>query len=252
MDNKEKSTTLDQILEKIKGDKVKMHSKHYFILELVAIILAIVAAVLLSLYLFSFTLFSLRQNGIWYLSGFGLSGVKASLFLIPWTIIFVVGLLVAGIEFLSRKFSFSYRRPVIYSIGGIILIVILGSFLIDKGTSLHPKFMERANEGRLPIGARGFYESFGVPKGRDVHLGEVLEIEENIFQLRTRKREPLRVIVTTKTIFPEGRDIKINDTVIVLGRCNKEGTIKAVGVKKVHNMMIPCYGNLCEKKMYMK
>ncbi len=231
------SALAQKILEKLKSDKVKMRPKIYFILKAVLIILGILVVALFVLYLLSFIVFVMRANGIWYLHSFGFPGIRASLTLLPWLLIFISVLLIFVLEVLLKRFSFAYRRPVFYSLLGIIIFAALGSFIIDR-TSFHPAMFSRAQKGTFPIGGP-LSREFGMAKSRDVHRGIVSEIIDNGFVLKTPDGSNLSVIITPETRFPLGTDIKEGDSVIVFGK-RDDGTVKAFGIRKAgDNFNIP-------------
>jgi len=89
-----------------------------------------------TLFLISFISFALKSNGVLVLPIFGL--------------IIVAIILIAILEALFKHFSFTYRRPVLYSIIGILIVVLLSALIIDR-TPFHRGLFNRAREGRLPI-----------------------------------------------------------------------------------------------------
>jgi len=228
----QKSSISDKVLNQIKGNQVKMRPKIYFVLKTLSIVLGIFIVVLFALYLVSFVVFALKASGAWYLSGFGFSGFKASIVLIPWLLILVAIILIVILETLVKRFSFSYRQPILYSVLGIIIFVFLGSFAIGK-TGLHPNLFQKAKEGRLPV-AEKFYRGFGMEKFQNVHKGVVSELTDNGFIIKTYNDEVLVVIITDKTRFLFEDDIKIDDIVLILGERDNH-VITADGVRKIND-----------------
>lgn len=226
----QKSLASDKILEQIKKGQVKMRPKIYFVLKTLLIVLGIFVVALFALYLVSFIVFALRASGAWYLSGFGFPGIKASIVLIPWVLILMALVLIIVLEVLVKRFSFSYRQPIFYSLLGIIIFVFLGSFVIGK-TGLHPNLFEKAREGRLPV-AEKFYRGFGMAKFQNVHRGIVSELTDNGFSIKTCNDEVLVIIVTDETRFLFEGDVEIGHMIIILGE-RENGTIVATGVRKV-------------------
>jgi len=226
----QKSSISDKVLDQIKGDQVKMRPKIYFVLKTLLIVLGIFIVALFALYLVSFIVFALRASGAWYLSGFGFPGIKASIILIPWLLILMALILIIILEVLVKRFSFSYRQPILYSALAIIIFVLLGSFAIGQ-TGLHPNLFQRAREGRLPV-AEKFYRGFGMGKFHNVHRGIVSGLTDNGFSIKTCNDEILIVIVSSETRFLFEGDVEINDMVIILGERDNH-TITATGVRKV-------------------
>ena len=228
----QKTSISDKVLGQIKGGQVKMRPKIYFILKTLLIVFGIFTVALFALYLVSFIVFALQASGAWYLSKFGFQGIKASIVLIPWLLIFVALLLIITLEALVKRFSFSYRQPILYSVLGIIIFVLLGSFAIGK-TGLHPNLFQKAREGRLPV-AEKFYQGYGMEKFHNVHRGVVSELRDNGFSIKTCRDEILLVIVTPETLFLFEGNVEMYDGVIILGE-RDDHIIIALGVRKIND-----------------
>jgi len=205
-----------------------MKPKVYFILKAALIVLAAAIVGLFALFLISFMSFALRANGILVLPIFGFRGFEAFLTSIPWLLIILAAVLIFILEMLFRHFSFTYRRPILYSVVGVIILVLLGSFIIDR-TSLHPDLFDRAQRGRLPIFGPVYRGFGGLQKPANAHFGTVTEILEQGFIIKDRDEEAIKII------FREDlkSDVKVDDTVMVFGQ--KEGnTVMAEGMIKVN------------------
>lgn len=231
MKNNLKETNLaKQILSKIEKRQVGMKPKIYFILRLILIASAVLFAVLFSLYLTSFIIFSLQANGVWLLPGFGFGVLGIFLKSLPWLLILVALILIIVLELLVKHFSFTYRRPILYSVLAIIVFVVLGGFVVAH-TGLHSNLFWKAQEGRLPV-AGGFYRGFGAPKIEDVYQGIISEITDGAVQLETINGE-LLTVVTSTVRFPSEMDIKEGSGVLIIGR-RTDGTIEAMGIRRLN------------------
>ncbi len=238
MNNNLPKQLAEKVLSKLKTDKVKMKPKIHFILRTLLIVLGIVVLALFILYLISFVTFTLRASGLWFLPGFGFHGVRILFTSIPWLLVLTALFLIVILETLVERFSFAYRRPILYSTIAIVLIVVVSSFLINK-TQFHPFLFRQAQEGRLPPIAGEFYRGFSAPKFQDVHRGVVSEITDDGFRVEMSDGEILEVIVSSETRFPFGTGIKESDTVIILGE-RDNGTVRASDVRKIDdNLNIP-------------
>lgn len=224
------SALANKIIAKLKSGQVKMRPKIYFIFKTSLIVLGIFVVVLFILYLISFIFFALRASGVWYLHSFGFPGIKGSLTLLPWLLIFICAVLIIVLETLLKRFTFAYRQPILYSLLGIIVFALLGSFIMGK-TSLHPALFSQAQKGRFPVGGP-IYREYGMAEFRDVHRGIVSEITDNGFVVKTRQGTTLTVVIIPETRFPLGTDIKENDAVVVFGK-QENGTVKAFGIRKI-------------------
>jgi hypothetical protein len=227
-----KKSIKEIVLDKIKKGEVKMRPKAHFVLKTILALSGAIILALFVLYLISFIAFALRAGGMGSLPGFGSRGLSSLLVSIPWLLILIAALLIVALEILVRRFAFSYRRPILYSVLTIIFLVFMGSFIINK-TYLHPSLFQRAQEGRLPV-AGEFYRDFGMPKSRDMHRGIVSGITDDGFYLKTPEGETLTVVIASETRFPMGVGIKEGDAVMVLGG-RDNNTIQAFGISKIND-----------------
>lgn len=230
-DNSIKTSLTDRILGKLKSGEFKMKPKVYFILKAVLIILSALIVALFTLFLISFISFALRANGVLVLPIFGFRGFSAFLFSIPWLLIIVAVLLIIVLEMLFKHFAFAYRRPILYSVIGIIIVVVLSTFIIDK-TPLHPGLFGRAREGGLSVFGPVYRDFGGMQKPRNANFGVVIDTTEQGFIMKTRDEQTINVIIEAQTRLPFGKDIEKDDAVMVLGERN-DGTIRAEGVIKI-------------------
>jgi hypothetical protein len=229
-EQEQKKSIKDLVLDRIKSGGIKMRPKIYFALKTLSIALGVLVVGFFLLFLISFITFSLRISGAWFLPGFGLRGFGAFLNDLPWLLILISALLIVVLEVLVKHFSFTYRRPILYSLLGIILVVLVGSFLVGE-TPLHPSLFQRAQEGRLP-GIAPLYRDFGVPRLEDVDHGIVVEKTDNGFVIETPQGDKFTVVVSPKTILSPDSDVKEGDVVVVLGKL-KDGVIQSFEIHKV-------------------
>lgn len=231
MEQKPRENSLKaRVLSAIEGGKVTMRPKWHFVLTTA---LAVSGAVFLSLaltYLASFVVFIMRQNGSWYVTCFGAQGLRAFLTALPWVLILVAVAILALLEVLVRRFSFSYRRPLLYSVLAILALVTLSSLLVAR-TSLHPKLMRHAEERQLPIGGK-FYRGYGARDAEDVRPGFVVKMMDDGFEIDTYRGAHLPVLVTASTEFVPDDRLMVGNHVIVFGPM-AEGRIHAFGVRVV-------------------
>ncbi len=242
----QKSPLVDKVLNKLENSQVKMRPKAYFILKTVLIALAIIVVTLFALYLTSFIVFALRASGLWYLPKFGFSGIGALITLLPWLLIFIAALLIVVMEILVKYFSFAYRRPILFSMLGIILLVLLGGLLIDK-TQFHADLFQKAQERRLPI-AGELYRNLGTSE--DVHRGIVSQMINKGFLIETQKGQVLTIIITPDTRLFDA-NINKNDVVVVMGK-QDNGIVKALAVRKIRDNLPPRHLRMNLNKQLMK
>ena len=230
INNQEQKSIKERILEKIKSGEVKMRPKIYFVLKAILIVGGIFLVAGFIIFLISFIHFHLRASGLWYLPAFGPRGFLTAFRFLPWILVFLSLALILILEILAKRFSFVWRRPMLYSLLIIIFVVLIGGFIIGK-TAFHPRLFFQAREGKLPLMAP-IYQEFGMPKFEDVHRGVVEKLTENGFLLRKADNELLTIILSSNTQFPFGKEVKEGDSVVVMGK-RDDSTILAIGVRKI-------------------
>lgn len=220
----------NKIIDKIKTGEVKIKPKIYFALNTALIILGIIITGIFTLFLISFISFALKASGLWFMPNLGFYGFGMFFKSLPWILIIAVLLLIVLLEIAAKHFSFVYRKPILYSLLFIVLIVFLAGFMIDQ-TPFHSKLFLKAKEGELPL-AGPMYRDFGMPDFRNIHRGIVSDITENGFVMKTTKEQELNVLVGPETKLKPDFEIKTEDEVVVFGERNN-GTIKALNIRKV-------------------
>ena len=216
---KQPSSISEKVLGKISSGQIKMRPRAIFILKIIAVILAVFFAAIFVVFLISFIVFSLRSSGLWFLPGLGFRGLGILFNSLPWLLIFITVVSVIVLELLIRRFSFSYRRPLVYSIFGVFILVLLGG---------------------LPI-AGEFYRQFGAPKLNFVHSGLVATTTDGSFDLETGRGETLRIFIASSTRFSLDKNqeiIKKDDQVIILGKRDND-SVQAFDIRRVDKRFEP-------------
>lgn len=226
-----------KILNQIKKGEVKMHSRAHFLLRSAFVFFGLVLAVFALIYLVSFIFYFLKQSGTFYLSGFGPRGLFLFLGSFPWMLAILVLFLLVIIEVLSRRYSFSYKTPVLYFILITLLIIVGGSFLVSE-TGLHPRLQKLSQEKRL-CGFGTFYRSRGRSKHSNRVMGKVLEITEDGFYLQDSQDNEFKVVISDKTRVIPDADFEKEDLIMVLGE-KENNKIYAFGIRKVKAESFPC------------
>lgn len=230
MNNQEQKSIKDAVLDKIKDKEVKMRPRTYFVLRTVLAIFGTIVAALFILYLVSFIMFATRTSGVWFLPKFGFPALGIFFRSLPWILIIMALVLIVVLELFVKHFAFVWRRPVLYSVLGIIILTILGSFIIFR-TNLHSDIFWKARQGDMPLpGTRQFYRGFGAPKLSDVHYGIVSGISDTGFTLETQRNEVLNIFVASTTRVLSAKEIEKGDRVLILGN-RTNGTVQALDVR---------------------
>ena len=134
------------------------------------------------------------------------------------------------LEILVRRYSFAYRRPLLYSVAGVTLLVIVGGYVV-AGTSFHGRMFRYAERNELPL-VGGFYREYGHQRFRNIHKGLVEEAAENKLVIKDRRGEILTVLMTPETRLSSGADFLKGDLVVVFGN-RDDHTVRALGIRKI-------------------
>lgn len=227
MENKKEKSIETDVLNKIEKGEVKMHSKTFFTLKNVLLALSILATLFITVYLFSFILFAGFRSGLWFLP---LSfGIIALLMNFPWLILLLFVLFAILLEYLLNRYSISYKRPLLYSLIFIFLLIsILGC--MSHTTNLHGYIYQK----NVPI-ITNMYDNFDLPCSGRIHRGAVLQINRNGFLLNEEEGDTTNVVYVESANIPKRiiKDIEIGDGVVVFGQENNENIIMAIGVHEI-------------------
>lgn len=207
-----------------------MKPKWHFILYASLAALGSIIVVLALMYLISFIVFVLHQSGLWFIPSFGREGWYTLLTSLPWLLILLVFLFLGVLEILVRRYAFAYRQPLLYSIVGITILVLVGGWAVTL-TPLHGRFSAFAHHRGLPV-ADFWYRSFEGGHPPSVHRGTIAKLTTSGFILENREGELVVVAITPRTHLPLGAEFTTGTNVVVFGnRQNK--ILKAFGVKNI-------------------
>lgn len=235
MDNEpnktEEKIVEDKVLADIESGKLKMRPRWQFILQTTLLAIGAILILFAVLYLVSFIFFILHENGAWFVPAFGLPGWFALFRRLPWALIGLAVVFIAILEFLVRRYSFAYHRPLLASALTIIGIVLVGGALISA-TRFHNDLFAAARHNGLPI-VGGMYRGYGMPRFNDIHPGEVIETATGTFVLQDDDGDTSTVIITPQTMLPEGDGFEASETVIVFGPAGPDRIIQAFGIQRI-------------------
>lgn len=223
-----------RILEVIGSGRIRMRPRWHFFLRAVLAALGGIIVLLAALYVTSLGIFVLRENGAWFVPVFGRRGWYEFFASLPWLLAILSLLFAVVLEILARRFSHAYRRPLIYSLIGIVVIVCIGGLLIAV-TPLHGRFFRFAEQHRLPV-AGHFYRLFASQHLANVHRGTVATLTQDGFTMQNRRGELLQIIVTPETRFPSGANFRQGDTAVIFG-VRDDHTIHALGVRRLNDAL---------------
>ena len=226
-----------EILSQIKEGKVEMKSHGYFLLRTILGVLGVFLLSLCLVFLVSFILFGLRKSGVALAPGFGPQGFILFAMSLPWMLILITVAFLAVLEILIRKYSFVYKKPILYSLIGVfgittLITLLLPSFAIHNSVfrAYRPEGGDRGAD--MPTIGR-FYRGFGMPHSPDLVRGVVLDFATGTLIISTDGGVTSSVIFTDMTkIFP-GTSMKIGDELLIFGPRSTSGMIQAFGIRGI-------------------
>lgn len=232
----EKHNIKEAILESIRARKIGMHSKNYFYLRIAALAVVSVLVLLISIFILNFLLFSIRINSQDIFLGFGPRGWSAFLAFFPWELLATDAVLVGVLLALLRQFKFGYKSPLLYMLGGLVMLTLVAGFAVDKA-GVNEHFLRQADENRLPGAFGDFYGHARRPpppgSGFCRHC-RIVAIEGNVLTVEEVRSEG----TTTRTIVLPANDpnattslLKVGDIIFVAGDAASDGNIRAFGVR---------------------
>ncbi len=224
------------IEEKIATGDVTKKSRLYFVLRSVALYMGAVIILCVSVYLMSLVLFISQAQGSWLLTGFGWDGFKELFISLPWLIIGLVLLLVVVMEILSRQFAFVYRRPLLLSLVGFILLIIAAGTGIAS-TTLHRTLYNSARNNHLPM-AGGLYRGLRGMRPHNAYFGVVNSQQGPVWQVTLKDDDDVDVMINDRTRFPFGDQVVPRDHILIIG-VRSDGRIYAFGIRKIGPEMEP-------------
>lgn len=223
----------ERILQVINRGKVVMKPRWHFILQTVLAISAILIIVLALLFLSSFIIFLLRQNGLLYITSFGPRAIREIFIFFPWLFFIAVIVFIFVLEILVRRYAFAYRQPLLYTILSIVVLVIAGSYIVDK-TSLHHELYRGSQQYGYPI-AGPLYKKVMIHHSPNVTPGVIMVLRNDGFTMRSYIQENINVIVLPETKLPYGAAFSSGDFVVVFGPLHN-GTIQALGIRPLERV----------------
>lgn len=140
----------NSILAQIKKGKVSMRPRWQFVLQaaLAGVGLAIVGVMLI--YLLSFVIYIMREEGFIWMPLHGSRELLEFFRLLPWLLILSSIIFFGILELLVRKYSFAYKKPLIYSLL-IILTLSLAASIFMSQIGVHERLERFARERNLPV-----------------------------------------------------------------------------------------------------
>jgi hypothetical protein len=235
MEENTKKTVQEEVVEAIKDGRVCMRPRWQFVLRGALAVLGGILIALVLLYVISLMLFMMKQSGVAVAPLIGWKGVLAFMRALPWLLIVFSLVFIILLEVLVRRYAFAYRRPLLVSAVGIIVLVFAGGFVIAQ-TSFHARIFRGARDHKLLFVER-VYRSGGMPPP-GVYRGFIDATTTQGFYLRAVEGGRLPVGITKETRLPRAWEPRHNMPVIIFGFPASD-TVQAVGVKVLGREQLP-------------
>ncbi|MBL8030332.1 MAG: hypothetical protein JNN11_03725 [Candidatus Doudnabacteria bacterium] len=227
-ENNSEASMEKKVLETIEKNRLKPLSRWYFIAQSSALGIGLVVVALLILFFASLILFNLRENRTYMAPGFGFYGFGVFFLSLPWLLIALVAGLLILLEYILRRYKFTYQRPILYSFVAMALLVSVGSIFISQ-SKMHESLMAKSRLKPKFFGSP-IYRRLGLPKTDQLTIGKVFETNAQGCRLNTKGGESWQVYINDETHLPHDYSISNGDIIMVIGP-KSENSIKAVGVK---------------------
>lgn len=214
MTNDKQSNIKKMVLDRIINGDIKKVPKFVFSIKALLFFLAIIIVSAFVIFLTSFVIYALQVSDLLFLPKFGLKGIEVLFRNLPWLLILLVLFFILILEILVTRYSFAYRRPLLYSSLGIIFLVVIISFFVRQ-TLIHEKIYGDIQCKESSI-VKSFYDIYTKPTPDQFHPGTVLEVYSDSFILENRDKTTITVVIGQNTqIRPELKIYKGGKLLIV-------------------------------------
>ncbi len=220
------------VMDAIKKGTVTMRPRWHFVLVSTLAAIGALIVLLALCYLASLSVFFLHDSGAWFAPSFGGRGWFSVLRAIPWLLIFLVIIFAALLEVVVRRYAFVYRKPLLLSVVGILLLVFVGGSLI-AATPFHRQMKFYADHHELsPLLSFVYGMPFRAPPPPDVYRGVILATTTTGFIINDENGAgTTTVIVNDTTRLPYGHNFSVGTDVVVVGDSRGHDVVWAFGVR---------------------
>lgn len=216
-----------EILDKIKNGELDMKPKWHFVLKSALLLLGTVITALLAIYFLSFVFFTLRETGVGFSVLYGFKGISLFVIHSPWILISATAVFIGVLYLLITHYSFSYQKPLVYSMVGVVLFALVGSVIVEQ-TTMHKQLQQYSEQMEVPVFSP-MYRGAKTSPSENIVYGEILEVNEGGLRVQSATGE-VAVAITENTRQKPGDEYQPGTHVIIFGE--KDGDrIEAFGVR---------------------
>jgi uncharacterized protein YacL len=140
--SKELKNITNVVMDRIHHDKIKMHSKVYFVVGSLLLFSGLIASMIVSVFFVGLIRFSLRTHG-----PMGEYRLDQMISNFPWwmVVVAILGLIIG--MWLFRRYDFSYKINFKFVIIGFIVAMIMAGWLLDMTGLNDTLFRQGPNQG---------------------------------------------------------------------------------------------------------
>ncbi|MBD3300004.1 MAG: hypothetical protein GF347_01505 [Candidatus Moranbacteria bacterium] len=129
--NKQSSTEIKKnIMGKLKKNEIKMKARWTFLAKKIGLQSGVWLALVLLIFLVNAFFYFIKSNGLLLPLHYGESYIQKFFHSLPYDLILIILVLFLILNFLVKKFDFSYKKPFIIVLGGLLGFIILWAFLL--------------------------------------------------------------------------------------------------------------------------
>ncbi len=221
-----KNNILERIVTTIRAGRLKQRSRFHFILQTLLLALVVVAASAAVVFIIGWVRLWLHRSGVWFLPGFGLRGWQLFIGSFPWVTVIVIGALVIAVEVLLRRYGVVYRRPLLYSLGAVVCLLIVAGVMLDVR-----RLDTRVADFDMP--GTVFRRGEG-----PVIIGQVIGLPDDRIVLQDAAGRTL-IIVNKREVPFFSDDVVVGDMVVVGGFVrDRDNTLDAFGIRPVRRELL--------------
>jgi glucan phosphoethanolaminetransferase (alkaline phosphatase superfamily) len=149
MKNSNDNTIQEEVLNAIKEGKLNMRPKWHFILKAILRALSIIILFFALVYLLNFIGLVTHEKDF-NLLDLSPRGMRAFMTAVPWVIVLLSMSLLSIFYILIKKYSFVYKKPIVYGFFGLIFFVLFIGFVIHI-FDMNYRFARFGEGARTPI-----------------------------------------------------------------------------------------------------
>lgn len=175
----------DKIIQTLSSGEIKMIPKWRLVLYSLAAILSVLFLFLIVVFSFSFIFFVLSRYGFMYLPMFGFMTTLHMLSAIPLLLLLCTVALLFIIELISRRYAFSFRKPLIITLLVITSSAVLLSFLVSI-TPMHEYMRDYAREHNITLVSKAYKRPIPLDDRREMTVlrGTVITASSSFVTVR--------------------------------------------------------------------